>query len=166
MTLLSPTRPFAVLHGAGGAASVFAAHEGDGTSFTEVSELSGVPRATLDYYFARKDDTLAFVLQSLVDDIARRVADALASGDAPIHRLRAVLAAQLEVLGANPDAASCSSRSSVALVASRTSHRLWTPRSTSLYETSPRPVRPMARYDRSEENGQRDRKSTRLHSSH
>src|SRR3546814_19766299 len=103
MTLLSPTRPFAVLHGAGGAASVFAAHEGDGTSFTEVSELSGVPRATLDYYFARKDDTLAFVLQSLVDDIARRVADALASGDAPIHRLRAVLAAQLEVLGANPD---------------------------------------------------------------
>src|SRR3546814_19583742 len=92
-------------------------------------------------------------------DIARRVADALASGDAPIHRLRAVLAAQLEVLGANPDAASCTSRSSVALVASRTSHRLWTPRSPSLYETSPRPVRPMARYDRATSNGQRQRSS-------
>src|SRR3546814_20588312 len=90
-------------------------------------------------------------------DIARRVADALASGDAPIHRLRAVLAAQLEVLGANPDAASCRSRSSVALVASRTSHTLWTPRSTSLYETSPRPVRPMARYYRSTSNRHRKR---------
>src|SRR3546814_8171486 len=68
----SHIRPPHLLHGACGAAAVFAAHEVDGTSFTDISELIGVPRATLDYYFARKDDTLAFVLQSLVDDIARR----------------------------------------------------------------------------------------------
>src|SRR3546814_3408471 len=47
-------------------------------------------RATLDYYFARKDDTLAFVLQSLVDDIAPPVADPLASGRAPTPPLRPV----------------------------------------------------------------------------
>lgn len=87
------------------AAAVFAEHGVDGTSIKDVSELIGVPRATLYYYFAGKEDILAFLLQSLLDDIARRVADALASGDAAIHRLRAVLATQLEVLGANPDAA-------------------------------------------------------------
>src|SRR3546814_17109085 len=101
----SHIRPPHLLHGACGAAAVFAAHEVDGTSFTDISELIGVPRATLDYYFARKDDTLAFVLQSLVDDLARRVAAALASGHAPIHRLRAVLAAQHDTLGANPNPA-------------------------------------------------------------
>lgn len=84
---------------------MFAEHGVDGTSIKDVSELIGVPRATLYYYFAGKEDILAFLLQSLLDDIARRVADALASGDAAIHRLRAVLATQLEVLGANPDAA-------------------------------------------------------------
>lgn len=87
------------------AAAVFAEHGVDGTSIKDVSELIGVPRATLYYYFAGKEDILAFLLQSLLDDIARRVADAHASGDAAIHRLRAVLAAQLEALGANPDAA-------------------------------------------------------------
>jgi TetR/AcrR family transcriptional regulator len=87
------------------AAAVFAEHGVDDTSIKDVSELIGVPRATLYYYFAGKEDILAFLLQSLLDDIARRVADAHASGDAAIHRLRAVLAAQLEVLGANPDAA-------------------------------------------------------------
>jgi len=87
------------------AAAVFAEHGVDGTSIKDVSELIGVPRATLYYYFAGKEDILAFLLQSLLDDIARRVADALASGEAAIHRLRAVLATQLEVLGANPDAA-------------------------------------------------------------
>lgn len=87
------------------AAAVFAEHGVDGTSIKDISVLIGVPRATLYYYFAGKEDILAFLLRSLLDDIARRVADTLASGDAAIHRLRAVLAAQLEVLGSNPDAA-------------------------------------------------------------
>ena len=53
------------------AAAVFAEHGVDDTSIKDVSELIGVPRATLYYYFAGKEDILAFLLQSLLDDIAR-----------------------------------------------------------------------------------------------
>lgn len=87
------------------AAAVFAEHGVDRTRVDDVSKQTGVPRATLYYYFAGKEDILGFVLQSLLVEIAERVTEALASGGAAIDRLRAVLAAQLHVLGSNPDAA-------------------------------------------------------------
>ena len=88
-----------------GAAAVFAEHGFEAAKIDDVSHAIGVPRATLYYYFAGKEDILAFLLQSLLDDVAARVGEAVASGGPAIDRLRAVLKAQLEVLGSNPQTA-------------------------------------------------------------
>lgn len=88
-----------------GAAAVFAEHGFDAAKIDDVSQAIGVPRATLYYYFAGKEDILAFLLQSLLHDVASRVADAVVAGNAAVDRLRAVLEAQLEVLGSNPQTA-------------------------------------------------------------
>ncbi len=87
------------------AAAVFAEHGFEAAKIDDVSHAIGVPRATLYYYFAGKEDILAFLLQSLLGDVAARVGDAVASAGPAVDRLRAVLEAQLEVLGANPQTA-------------------------------------------------------------
>ena len=70
----------------------------------DIAAASGVPRATLYYYFAGKDDILAFLLQSMLDDLRVSVATALGAGHDTQQRLREVVAAQLAHLAANPTA--------------------------------------------------------------
>jgi AcrR family transcriptional regulator len=77
----------------------------DTARMDDIATASGIPRATLYYYFAGKDDILAFILQSMLDDLRVSVDTALnVGGDAPT-RLRAVVRAQLAHLAANPAAA-------------------------------------------------------------
>lgn len=69
----------------------------------DLAALAGVPRATLYYYFAGKDDVFAFLLaQKLQRGTAAVAAAAQESGDAE-HRLRAVLHAMLRTLAEQPE---------------------------------------------------------------
>jgi AcrR family transcriptional regulator len=76
----------------------------DDIGMGDIASASGIPRATLYYYFAGKDDVLAFLLRSMFDDMRVSVATALdATGDTRT-RLEAVVRAQLGHLAANPAA--------------------------------------------------------------
>jgi len=76
----------------------------DDVRMEDIAASSGIPRATLYYYFAGKDDVLAFLLRSMLEDLRSSVATALdVEGDART-RLDAVVRAQLAHLAANPAA--------------------------------------------------------------
>jgi AcrR family transcriptional regulator len=87
------------------AASVFAERGFDDARIDDVAKRVGVPRATLYYYFSGKEDILAFLLRSLLDDVAAAVQKAVTGRGGGVARLRAALRAQLEVLAANPETA-------------------------------------------------------------
>src|SRR3546814_10272062 len=57
---------------AGGFAVAF-----DDIRMEDIASASGIPRATLYYYFAGKDDVLAFLLRSMLDDLQVSVDTAL-----------------------------------------------------------------------------------------
>ncbi|MFZ6003229.1 MAG: TetR/AcrR family transcriptional regulator [Actinomycetota bacterium] len=76
----------------------------DDVRMDDIARASGIPRATLYYYFAGKDDVLAFLLQSMLDDLRVSVAIAAATEGDPVTRLSAVVRAQLAHLAANPAA--------------------------------------------------------------
>lgn len=68
----------------------------------EVAELTGVPRATLYYYFSGKDDILAFLLAQKLQRGTAAVAQAAAGPGSPAERLAAVLRAMLSVMAEQP----------------------------------------------------------------
>jgi AcrR family transcriptional regulator len=69
----------------------------------DLAALAGIPRATLYYYFAGKDDLFAFLLtQKLQRGTAAIAAAASKSGDA-VDRLAAVLRAMLETMDEHPE---------------------------------------------------------------
>jgi AcrR family transcriptional regulator len=74
----------------------------DDVRMDEISRASGVPRATLYYYFSSKEDLLGFLLRHTLAGMASAVREAV-SGDAsaPV-KLGLVVHAQLEYLGSNP----------------------------------------------------------------
>lgn len=77
----------------------------DEVRMEDIATASGIPRATLYYYFAGKNDVLAFLLESMLDDLRISVSTALdVEGDTQT-RLQAVMRAQLGHLAANPAAA-------------------------------------------------------------
>lgn len=74
----------------------------DDVRMDDIAKASGIPRATLYYYFSGKEDLLGFLLGSMLADLRVSVAEAAQSpGDAQL-RLDAVVRAQLRHLGANP----------------------------------------------------------------
>ena len=77
----------------------------DDLRMEDIASASGIPRATLYYYFAGKDDLLAFLLRSMLDDLQVSVDTALEVRGDTRTRLRAVMRAQLGHLAANPAAA-------------------------------------------------------------
>ena len=69
----------------------------DDVRVEDIARASGIPRATLYYYFAGKDDILAFLLEMRLDGLARRVA-AIVAGPGDIRtRLQGVLGEVLEL---------------------------------------------------------------------
>ena len=86
------------------AAAVFADRGFDQTRIEDLAEATGVPRATLYYYFAGKEDILAWLLRRMLMAHAEAVARAAAGPGSARERLEAVVLARLEVSARHPDA--------------------------------------------------------------
>lgn len=84
------------------AAEVIADRGLESTKIDEIAKVSGVPKATLYYYFAGKEDVLTYLLNNLLATIAERVAVALDSPGSARDRLVAALTAQLDAMLAQP----------------------------------------------------------------
>ena len=84
------------------AAELFAERGLDQTKIEDVAEATGIPKATLYYYFAGKEDILAFLLRDALVAMADAVAIAADGGGAARDRLTGVLTAQLQVMADQP----------------------------------------------------------------
>jgi TetR/AcrR family transcriptional regulator len=87
------------------AASVFAENGFEAARIDDVARAAGIPRATLYYYFAGKEELVGFLLRSLLDEVATQVRAAAETATDDVERLREVLRVQLSVIAANPDTA-------------------------------------------------------------
>jgi len=85
------------------AAELFADRGLDQTKIEDVAEATGVPKATLYYYFSGKEDLLAFLLRDTLAAMADAVADAISTDQPARDRLVAVVQAQLRLIRDNPD---------------------------------------------------------------
>ena len=74
----------------------------DQTKMEELAEVSGIPKATLYYYFAGKEEILAFLLTDLLTEIAGAVAVASDAPGTGRERLVGVVTAQLRVMATQP----------------------------------------------------------------
>lgn len=79
------------------AAQLFADHGLDATKMEDVATATGVPKATLYYYFEGKEDILAFLFKEVLDEVARAVDEAVQAEGRAVDRLRALVVAHLRV---------------------------------------------------------------------
>jgi TetR/AcrR family transcriptional regulator len=86
------------------AAELFAERGLDATKMEDIAATTGVPKATLYYYFDGKEAILAFLFAELLDELKRAVEGALATQGTAADRLRAVVTANLRVAGSRPAA--------------------------------------------------------------
>lgn len=84
------------------AAELFADRGLEETKVEDVAAATGVPKATLYYYFAGKEEILAFLLQETLQQMADEVAIATQAPDSAAIRLAAVVRAQLRVMADQP----------------------------------------------------------------
>lgn len=80
------------------AAELFADRGVDQTKIEDVATATGVPKATLYYYFAGKEEILAFLFQDTLRHMADEVAIAVDSEGTAAERLVRVVKAQLAVM--------------------------------------------------------------------
>lgn len=85
------------------AAGVFAGRGFEQTRLEDLAEVTGVPRATLYYYFAGKQEILAWLIRRTLTEITDVVGTA-ADDDGPAgSRLEAIVTAMLRTMSAHPD---------------------------------------------------------------
>jgi AcrR family transcriptional regulator len=89
------TVPTAVAGKLYAAAELIATKGLENTKIEEIASASGVPKATLYYYFTGKDDILAFLLRDSLGELADEVAHAADSPGRGSERLAAVITAQI-----------------------------------------------------------------------
>ena len=87
------------------AAALFSERGLNDTKIEEIAAATGVPKATLYYYFDGKEDILAFLLEDVLKEIAIEVSSVVDSPATGADRLHRVIAAQLHVMAQRP--ASC-----------------------------------------------------------
>lgn len=78
------------------AADLIAANGLDSTKIEDIAKASGVPKATLYYHFAGKDEILSFLLKDSLAALAGEVARVADSAGLGRDRLVAVISAQIE----------------------------------------------------------------------
>jgi AcrR family transcriptional regulator len=76
----------------------------DDLQMNDIATAAGVARSSLYYYFANKDDVLAYLLRAVLEDLTTSTAAAIDGPGTPPDRLAAVIRAQLEHLDRNPAA--------------------------------------------------------------
>lgn len=84
------------------AAELFADRGLDNTKIEDVAAATGIPKATLYYYFSGKEEILAFLLNDALLRVADEVAIAVQSDDTAAQRLTDVIRAQLRVMADQP----------------------------------------------------------------
>jgi TetR/AcrR family transcriptional regulator len=84
------------------AAETFAERGFEQTRIEDVAEAVGIPKATLYYYFAGKEEILAFLLNRTLGRMAAEIETVLARGTSAVERLAGVVKAQLAVMAAEP----------------------------------------------------------------
>ena len=87
--------PAAVAEKLYSATDLIAARGLQNTKIDDIAAASGVPKATLYYYFRGKDDILAFLFRDSLDSLARDVAAAAETPGRGRDRLAAVIDVQL-----------------------------------------------------------------------
>ena len=85
------------------AATVFASRGFDQTRLEDLAEVTGVPRATLYYYFAGKEEILAWLIRRTLAAITEAVGAAAAGEGRASERLEAIMTAMLRTMSAHPD---------------------------------------------------------------
>jgi TetR/AcrR family transcriptional regulator len=83
------------------AADLFAERGLDGATMSDVAAATGIPRATLYYHFASKQEIFSYMCGTVLDALYQAVADALQSNGNAATRLRKVVRAHLEFYAAN-----------------------------------------------------------------
>jgi AcrR family transcriptional regulator len=86
------------------AAELFADQGLDATKMEDIAAATGVPKATLYYYFEGKEAILAFLFHEILDEVARAVDEAVHIDASAAERLRAVIIAHLRVFEEFPAA--------------------------------------------------------------
>ena len=86
------------------AAELFADAGLDGTKMEDVAATTGVPKATLYYYFEGKEDILAFLFQEVLGEVAGAIERAVRGEGTGAERLRSAIVAHLRVMEAFPAA--------------------------------------------------------------
>jgi TetR/AcrR family transcriptional regulator len=84
------------------AAELFAERGLNDTKIDDVAAATGIAKATLYYYFAGKEDILAFLMEDALREITENVAAVVHSDGTGAHRLGAVISAQLRVMAHRP----------------------------------------------------------------
>ena len=86
------------------AAELFAEHGLDATKMEDIAAATGVPKATLYYYFAGKEDILTFLFNEILDEVAKATDEALRTDGTGADRLRAAIVAHLRIFEEYPAA--------------------------------------------------------------
>jgi AcrR family transcriptional regulator len=84
------------------AAELFAERGLNDTKIEDIAAATGIAKATLYYYFAGKEDILAFLLEDALREVAEDVATVVHSHGTGAQRLGAVISAQLRVMAQRP----------------------------------------------------------------
>jgi AcrR family transcriptional regulator len=86
------------------AADLFAERGLDGTKTEDIAATTGIPKATLYYYFEGKEQVLSFIFGVVLDAVGRAVASAVEGpGDAP-ERMGRLIKAHIRVFADYPRA--------------------------------------------------------------
>jgi TetR/AcrR family transcriptional regulator len=85
-------------------AETFAAKGFDETRMEDLAEATDIPKATLYYHFAGKEDILAWLLRSTLSDLGEAVTKATEGPGPARRRLEAVVRAQLRIMAERPAA--------------------------------------------------------------
>lgn len=86
------------------AADVIAECGLDGTKIEELASVTGVPKATLYYYFEGKEGILSHIFGVVLDALDGAVRDGLAAEGDPAERLRRVITNHVDVFRRYPSA--------------------------------------------------------------
>ena len=79
-----------------------ALQQGSDLRVDDLSELTGIPRATLYYYFSGKEDIVAFLLAQQLERGTDRIAQAARTRGTAAERLAAVVRAMLDTMSEHP----------------------------------------------------------------